>query len=179
MADLVQLSEALQKMDIAGVKRLTEEAIAGGIDPQKILSDGLIAGMAVVGEKFKTHEIFLPMSSQAHFARLHQCAGCEHVVAAEDCGGSGVTGHQAFKRCGPFFDRVFCLFNLQLFGVEPMVADCLAYSVKPTARTVISHPVRRDHGNMAMTHLKHLIGERLHGPAIVQADRQSLRCAIE
>jgi 5-methyltetrahydrofolate--homocysteine methyltransferase len=60
MADLVQLSEALQKMDIAGVKKLTEEAIAAGIDPQKILSDGLIAGMDVAGGKFKRNEIFIP-----------------------------------------------------------------------------------------------------------------------
>jgi 5-methyltetrahydrofolate--homocysteine methyltransferase len=60
MADLVQLSEALQKMDIAGVKRLTQEAIAAGIAPQKILSDGLIAGMDVAGGKFKRNEIFIP-----------------------------------------------------------------------------------------------------------------------
>jgi len=60
MADLVQLSEALQKMDIPGVKMLTEEAIAAGIDPQKILSDGLIAGMDVAGGKFKRNEIFIP-----------------------------------------------------------------------------------------------------------------------
>ena len=60
MTDLVQLSEALQKMDIAGVKKLTEEAIAAGIDPQKILSEGLIAGMDVAGGKFKRNEIFIP-----------------------------------------------------------------------------------------------------------------------
>ena len=60
MADLVKLSETLQKMDIAGVKKLTEEAIAEGIDPQKILSDGLIAGMDVAGGKFKRNEIFIP-----------------------------------------------------------------------------------------------------------------------
>jgi 5-methyltetrahydrofolate--homocysteine methyltransferase len=60
MADLVRLSEALQKMDIQGVKKLTEEAIAAGMDPQKILSDGLIAGMDVAGGKFKRNEIFIP-----------------------------------------------------------------------------------------------------------------------
>jgi len=60
MADLVQLSEALQKMDIAGVKRLTQEVIDAGMDPQKILSDGLIAGMDVAGGKFKRNEIFIP-----------------------------------------------------------------------------------------------------------------------
>jgi len=60
MADLVRLSEALQKMDIAGVRRLTEEAIAAGMDPQKILADGLIAGMDVAGGKFRRNEIFIP-----------------------------------------------------------------------------------------------------------------------
>ncbi len=60
MADLVRLSEALQKMDIAGVKGLTEEAIAAGIHPQTILSEGLIAGMGVAGGKFKRNEIFIP-----------------------------------------------------------------------------------------------------------------------
>ena len=47
-------------MDIAAVKQLTEEAIAAGIDPQKILFDGLIAGMDVAGGKFKRNEIFIP-----------------------------------------------------------------------------------------------------------------------
>lgn len=60
MTDLVQLSEALQRMDIDGVKRLTQKAIAAGIDPQKILSEGLIAGMDVAGGKFKRNEIFIP-----------------------------------------------------------------------------------------------------------------------
>ncbi len=60
MADLAQLSEALQRMDIPGVKRLTEEAIAAGIDPQRILEEGLIAGMDVAGGKFKRNEIFMP-----------------------------------------------------------------------------------------------------------------------
>jgi len=34
--------------------------MAGGIPVEAILNDGLIAGMNVVGERFRVHEIFLP-----------------------------------------------------------------------------------------------------------------------
>ena len=42
------------------VAELTEEAVEKRIPPDKIMNDGLIAGMNIVGEKFKNHEIFLP-----------------------------------------------------------------------------------------------------------------------
>jgi 5-methyltetrahydrofolate--homocysteine methyltransferase len=60
MADLKELSNALQDMDIEGVKRLTAQAIADGISPQQILSEGLLAGMDIVGVKFKNNELFIP-----------------------------------------------------------------------------------------------------------------------
>jgi 5-methyltetrahydrofolate--homocysteine methyltransferase len=55
-----QLAEALQKGDADEVSRLTRQAIEESVDPKVILDHGLLAGMAVVGEKFKAHEIFLP-----------------------------------------------------------------------------------------------------------------------
>jgi 5-methyltetrahydrofolate--homocysteine methyltransferase len=54
------LNEGLQKGDVELVRRLTEQAIAGQVGAKKILDDGLIAGMTIVGDKFKRHEIFLP-----------------------------------------------------------------------------------------------------------------------
>jgi 5-methyltetrahydrofolate--homocysteine methyltransferase len=60
MADLKQLSEALQKGDMEGVKKYTAKALDDGFSPQETLSDGLIAGMDIVGAKFKANEIFLP-----------------------------------------------------------------------------------------------------------------------
>ena len=57
---LQQLAEQLQKGDSDQVARLTREAITARIDTRAILDDGLIAGMAVVGAKFKAHDIFLP-----------------------------------------------------------------------------------------------------------------------
>lgn len=49
---------------ISGKKKvaveLTSQAIEEGVDAQSIISDGLIAGMAVVGAKFKNNEFYVP-----------------------------------------------------------------------------------------------------------------------
>jgi 5-methyltetrahydrofolate--homocysteine methyltransferase len=60
MDNLKQLSDALQEGDIERVSQLTTEALEAGISPEPILSDGLIAGMDVVGRKFKEGDLFLP-----------------------------------------------------------------------------------------------------------------------
>ena len=46
--------------DRAGVARLTQAALGSGVEIKKILDEGLIAAMNVVGEKFKCNEIFIP-----------------------------------------------------------------------------------------------------------------------
>ena len=57
---LNQISENLQKGKAKIVKQLVQEAIDAGISAQDILEKGLIAGMNVVGEKFRNNEIFVP-----------------------------------------------------------------------------------------------------------------------
>ena len=57
---LSQISENLQKGKAKIVKQLVQEAIDAGISAQDILEKGLIAGMNVVGEKFRNNEIFVP-----------------------------------------------------------------------------------------------------------------------
>lgn len=57
---LSQISENLQKGKAKVVKQLVQEAIDAGISAQDILEKGLIAGMNVVGEKFRNNEIFVP-----------------------------------------------------------------------------------------------------------------------
>jgi 5-methyltetrahydrofolate--homocysteine methyltransferase len=57
---LDQLSETLQKGDAEGVKKLTAEALDAGLSPDQIQSEGLIAGMNIVGAKFKNNELFIP-----------------------------------------------------------------------------------------------------------------------
>ena len=60
MADLAALAEALIKGDRNVVTELTQEAIAEGVAPKDILEQGLIAGMNVVGRRFKSNEIYVP-----------------------------------------------------------------------------------------------------------------------
>ncbi len=60
MANLNELAEAIIKGKAPVAKELTEQAIAEGISPQEILNDGLVAGMSVVGQKFKANEFYVP-----------------------------------------------------------------------------------------------------------------------
>ncbi len=60
MADLKALSEAIIKGDQKTAVDLTNEAIDEGMAPDKILSDGLIAGMNVIGTRFKANEVYIP-----------------------------------------------------------------------------------------------------------------------
>ncbi len=60
MADLQPLAEALIKGDRNKVVELTKKAIADKVAAKEILEQGLIAGMNVVGKRFKANEIYVP-----------------------------------------------------------------------------------------------------------------------
>lgn len=60
MVVIEQLVAELIGGNATAVKRLTGEALAAGIPPGTILEQGLIAGMNVVGTRFKNCEMFLP-----------------------------------------------------------------------------------------------------------------------
>lgn len=55
-----EISEFLQKGRAKNVKALVEQALAEGVDPKEILDEGLLAGMMIVGGKFKRNEVFVP-----------------------------------------------------------------------------------------------------------------------
>jgi 5-methyltetrahydrofolate--homocysteine methyltransferase len=57
---LQRISEELQKGNYQEMPQLVQEALNRNIPPSKILSDGLVAGMDVVGEKFRRDEFFMP-----------------------------------------------------------------------------------------------------------------------
>ena len=72
---LNQLSEFLQQGDDEKVFTLTSQAIEQKIPPKEILDNGLIAGMNIIGEQFRKHEIFLPevlMAARAMYAGMDQ-----------------------------------------------------------------------------------------------------------
>lgn len=60
MEILNELSLSLQKGNAKAVQELVQQAIDSGIEPRTILDEGLLAGMSVVGEKFKANEVFVP-----------------------------------------------------------------------------------------------------------------------
>jgi len=57
---LQQISAALQEGDDGAVAALTRQALDAGATAEEILAGGLIAGMDVIGARFRDHEIFLP-----------------------------------------------------------------------------------------------------------------------
>ncbi|HOW18061.1 MAG TPA: corrinoid protein [Phycisphaerae bacterium] len=60
MADLEGMAVALIRGKRDEVVSKVQEAIAEGVAPATILNDGLIAGMSVVGERFRRNIIFVP-----------------------------------------------------------------------------------------------------------------------
>jgi 5-methyltetrahydrofolate--homocysteine methyltransferase len=60
MVNLQEIADQLIKGQAKKVIELTTAAIAEGIEPGKILNEGLIAGMNVVGQKFKACEFYVP-----------------------------------------------------------------------------------------------------------------------
>ena len=58
--DLQEISLQLQAGKAKIVKTLVQQAIDEGIPARKILEEGLLAGMNVVGVKFKNNEVFVP-----------------------------------------------------------------------------------------------------------------------
>lgn len=55
-----EISEFLQKGKMKNVKALVQQALDEGIDAKVILNDGLMAGMMIIGGKFKREEVFVP-----------------------------------------------------------------------------------------------------------------------
>jgi 5-methyltetrahydrofolate--homocysteine methyltransferase len=60
MADLKALAEAVIKGDSNTAIKITKEALAEKMPAEKILKEGLIAGMDFIGVRFKNNEVYIP-----------------------------------------------------------------------------------------------------------------------
>lgn len=60
MSLLAEISEFVQKGRAKNVKELVQKALDEKIPAKEILNDALIAGMMIVGEKFKNNEVYVP-----------------------------------------------------------------------------------------------------------------------
>ncbi len=60
MADMEGLKNSIIKGDQNKAKQLTAQALDEGMHPEKVLNDGLIAGMNIIGAAFKKNEVYVP-----------------------------------------------------------------------------------------------------------------------
>lgn len=73
MANLTDLSQSVVLGDVEQVKEQTQSLVDAGTDPLEIINEGLIAGMNIVGPRFKNGEMFVPevlMSAKAMAAGM-------------------------------------------------------------------------------------------------------------
>ncbi|MBN1686601.1 MAG: corrinoid protein [Spirochaetales bacterium] len=60
MSVLSDISELLQKGKANEVKEMVQKGIDEGLAAKSILEEGLMSGMAIIGDKFKKNEIYVP-----------------------------------------------------------------------------------------------------------------------
>lgn len=60
MSILQEISEKLQKGKAKDVAALVTQALDEGVMPEKILNEGLVDGMNIIGGKFRNNEVFVP-----------------------------------------------------------------------------------------------------------------------
>ena len=60
MSILNEISTNLQNGKAKIVKELVAQALEAGSNPEQILNEGLLAGMSIIGEKFKNNEVYVP-----------------------------------------------------------------------------------------------------------------------
>jgi len=60
MSIFEEMSSFLQQGRAPKVKELVTQALADGEDAKKILEEGLLSGMSIIGVKFKNNEVYVP-----------------------------------------------------------------------------------------------------------------------
>ena len=56
---LASLKESIVNLDFSAVVEVAKEAMDAGVDPHIAITNGMVAGMTIVGEKFESGEYFL------------------------------------------------------------------------------------------------------------------------
>lgn len=89
MVDLKEITQKLIQGMAPQVKELVQEAINEGQDLGSILNDGLLAGMSVVGERFKKAEVYFPEVLVAAHAMKAGMVLLRPLLAEKNIGYSG------------------------------------------------------------------------------------------
>jgi len=84
-----KISENIVKGDAETVHKLAEQAVAENIPANKILEEGLVAGMMIVSEKFKNNEFFIPEVLVSAKAMKSGMRIIKPLLARSDVGSQG------------------------------------------------------------------------------------------
>jgi len=60
MQELEKFTKFIETGDVESIRSLTEELLAKGITPSRIVEEGIVPSMDVVGRKYESGEYFLP-----------------------------------------------------------------------------------------------------------------------
>ena len=93
MIDYALMNQCLYEGKAKEVEQMTKDALAEGRPVQEVLTDGLIAGMSVVGEDFKHNVLYVPevliaaRAMKAGMARAQAAAQRQgqHAPSASAC----------------------------------------------------------------------------------------------
>ncbi len=88
MPDYALMNQLLYEGNGPEVAKMTQAAIDEGITAQEVLSEGLIAGMAVVGEDFKHNILYVPEVLIAARAMKAGMAVLKPLLAGDESGGN-------------------------------------------------------------------------------------------
>lgn len=86
MPDYALMNQYLYEGNAAEVERMTKDALAAGRPVNEVLTDGLIAGMSVVGEDFKHNVLYVPEVLIAARAMKAGMAVLKPLLSAKDSG---------------------------------------------------------------------------------------------
>lgn len=84
MADYALMNQYLYEGKAAEVEKMTRDALAEGRSVKEVLTDGLIAGMSVVGEDFKHNILYVPEVLIAARAMKAGMAVLKPLLTAKD-----------------------------------------------------------------------------------------------
>ena len=84
MTDYAFMNQCLYEGKAKEVEQMTKDALAEGRSVQEVLSEGLIAGMSVVGEDFKYNILYVPEVLIAARAMKAGMAVLKPLLAAKD-----------------------------------------------------------------------------------------------
>ena len=84
MPKITEIADAVASGKFKQIEALVQEALDEGLDPNKILNEGMIDAMGVIGAKFQANELFVPelmvaaktMKKGVEILRPHLSSGC-------------------------------------------------------------------------------------------------------